>query len=66
MQQRDRFKRSLARVDVLDISEISWLGAVARIQAESTTTQTLPRMCLFGINSPCTARSWCWQIAQTH
>ena len=36
-QQRERFKRSLARVDVLDTSEISWLGAVARIQATTST-----------------------------
>ena len=28
---------SLARVDVLDISESSWLGAVARIQARTST-----------------------------
>ena len=31
IQQRERFKRSLARADVLDISEICWLGAVASI-----------------------------------
>ena len=37
IQQRERFKRSLARIDVLDISEISWLGAVARIQAKIST-----------------------------
>ena len=37
IQQRERFKRSLARVDVLDISEISWLGAVARMQARTST-----------------------------
>ena len=40
IQQRERFKRSLARVDVLDISEISWLGAVARIQARSDANST--------------------------
>ena len=37
IQQRERFKRSLARIDVLDISEISWLGAVARMQAKTST-----------------------------
>ena len=35
--QRERFKRTPARVDVLDISEISWLGAVALIQARTST-----------------------------
>ena len=37
IHQRERFKRTLARVDVLGISEISWLGAVARIQARTST-----------------------------
>ena len=37
IQQRERFKRSLVRVDVLDISTISWLGAVARFQARTST-----------------------------
>ena len=37
IQQRERFKQSLARVDVLDISEISWLGAVAHILARTST-----------------------------
>ena len=37
IQQRERFKRSLARVDVVDISEISLLGAVARMQARTST-----------------------------
>ena len=37
IQQRERFKRSLAGVDVLDISEISWLGAVAPFQARTST-----------------------------
>ena len=37
IQQRERFKRSLARVDLLDTPEISWLGAVARIQARTST-----------------------------
>ena len=37
IQQREWFKRSLARVDLQDIPEISWLGAVARIQASTST-----------------------------
>ena len=37
IQQRERFKRSLARVHLLDIPEISWLGAVARLQARTST-----------------------------
>ena len=37
IQQRDRFKRSLARVDVLDVLEITWLGAVTPIQARTST-----------------------------
>ena len=48
IQQHERFKRSLACVEVLDISENSWLGAVARIQSgknqhsngQTRTTQT--------------------------
>ena len=34
IQQRERFKHSLARVDVL---ENSWLSAVARMQARTST-----------------------------
>ena len=37
IQQLEHFKRSLARMDVIDISEISWLGAVARMQAKTST-----------------------------
>ena len=37
IQQRERFKRNLARIDILDISEISCLGAVARMQAKTCT-----------------------------
>ena len=35
IQQLERFKRSLARVEFLDRSELSWLGAVARLQAKT-------------------------------
>ena len=35
IQQRERFKHSLARIDVFDTSAISWLGAVARMQAKT-------------------------------
>ena len=37
IQQLEHFKRSLARMDVIDISKISWLGAVARMQAKTST-----------------------------
>ena len=36
LEVSERFKRSLARVDLLDIPEISWLGAVARVQARTS------------------------------
>ena len=39
IQQRERFKRSLARIDLIDIPEISrlGLGALARLQARTST-----------------------------
>ena len=71
VQQRERFKRSLARVVVLDIPEISWLGAVAAFRQEpaqqwsdaNNTNVFMNGSCLRQI--PCSSWNRYWQIAQT-
>ena len=65
IQQRERFKRSLARVHLLDIPEISWLGAVARLQARTSTALVRHeqhkrfQQWALHVNGPNVARSLC-------
>ena len=72
IQRRERFKRSLARVDLLDVYEISWLGAVARVQARTSAAMVrreqhkrFHEWFLSASSPPCSSWNRYWQTPQT-